>query len=425
MFAKIYGERFIKPPALASTSPARLPEPVVRRGMIVRQFLHWVRTAAAGERADATSALARAYLVSDLSSDDRAAAEGAMLILLDDPSPLVRRALSDVFASSEKAPPAIVHALAGDQLEVALPILEYSPLLLDADLVDLVATSCSRAQVAIARRAPLPRAVSAAIAEVGSSAACIALIENANADIAPFSIDRIVARHGHLPAIRETLLGRDDVAAPTRQALVAKLSETLAGFVADRAWLAEDRAQRIARDACEKATLALAAESPVTEVALLIRHLRESGQLTAGLILRALLCGNLVLFEEALAELSGLSLGRVSALIYDRGGAGLRALYDSAGLPASAYPAFREALAAMRETGFVGDAGGATRLKRRMIERVLTRCEQETLGGIEPLLTLLRRFATEAAREEARVFCDELVAAGRFAVNVEDRLAAA
>jgi hypothetical protein len=37
----------------------------------------------------------------------------------------------------------------------------------------------------------------------------------------------------------------------------------------------------------------------------------------------------------------------------------------------------------------------------------------------------LRRFATEAAREEARVFCDELVAAGRFAVNVEDRLAAA
>jgi len=27
---------------------------------------------------------------------------------------------------------------------------------------------------------------------------------------------------------------------------------------------------------------------------------------------------------------------------------------------------------------------------------------------VEPLMTLLRRYATEAAREEARLFCDEL-----------------
>jgi uncharacterized protein (DUF2336 family) len=30
--------------------------------MIVRQFLHWLRTAPSGERAEATSALARAFL---------------------------------------------------------------------------------------------------------------------------------------------------------------------------------------------------------------------------------------------------------------------------------------------------------------------------------------------------------------------------
>jgi hypothetical protein len=45
-----------------------------------------------------------------------------------------------------------------------------------------------------------------------------------------------------------------------------------------------------------------------------------------------------------------------------------------------------------------------------MIERVSTRCEGEDIGDLAPLLTLLRRFATEAAREEARLFCDELVA---------------
>jgi hypothetical protein len=45
-----------------------------------------------------------------------------------------------------------------------------------------------------------------------------------------------------------------------------------------------------------------------------------------------------------------------------------------------------------------------------MIERVLTGCEKAEIGDVEPLLTLLRRFATEAAREEARRYCEELVA---------------
>lgn len=63
----------------------------------------------------------------------------------------------------------------------------------------------------------------------------------------------------------------------------------------------------------------------------------------------------------------------------------------------------------MNEDGFVGDASGAARLKRRVIERVLTRCAAHELGDVEPLMTLLRRFAAEAAREEARMFCHDLV----------------
>ena len=378
--------------------------------MIVRQFLQWQRTACAAERADATSALARAYLYSDLTPDDRAAAEGALLMLLDDPSPLVRAALAQALATSEDAPPNVVLALAGDQPEIARPILEQSPLLLDADLVDAVATQGGPAQLAIASRVHLPPAVSAAIAEVGSPEACLVLVENAQAAIAPFSFDRIVERFGHLGAIREAMLARPDVPASTRQGLVAKLSQTLAGFVAARAWLQPDRAQRIAKEACEKATVILAAVSPGEEIRPLVRHLRESGQLNAGLVLRALLSGNIDLFVQALADLAELPHIRVSALVHDRHGTGFRALYRKAGLPESVYPAFHAALEAMREGGYAGSQRGATNLKRRMVERVLTRCADGPPGEIEPLLTLLRRFAAEAAREEARMFCDELIA---------------
>ena len=125
--------------------------------MIVRHFLQWVRTAPAADRADATGALARAYLYSDLSPDDRMAAEGAMVMSLDDPSPLVRRALAATLAGSPEAPPAVILALAVDQPEIASLVLERSPLLLDADLVELVAAGDEANQEPIARRRGLPR----------------------------------------------------------------------------------------------------------------------------------------------------------------------------------------------------------------------------------------------------------------------------
>jgi uncharacterized protein (DUF2336 family) len=374
--------------------------------MTARDFQQWQRKASAADRAEAITALARDYLYSDRPAQERALAEGALIRALDDGSPLVRAALAQALAFSDLAPPTVILALAADQAEVSSWVLEYSPLLIDADLVDAVATGGSTAQAAVAARTPLPCAVAAAIAEVGSAEACLILIENAQATIAPLSLGRIVARHGHLAAIREALLERPDLPATTRHALVAKLSETLAGFVTARAWLDEGRAKRIAREACEKATVTLAAVSPENEIAPLVRHLRQSGQLTAGLILRALLSGNVELFEQALADLSGLPIARVSALVHDKRGNGLRALYDRAGLPASTYAAFSEAIAAMREGGFVADFEGATRLKRRMVERVLTRCADQPIGSVEPLLTLLRRFAAEAARDEARMECD-------------------
>ena len=384
--------------------------------MIVRQFLQWVRHATPGERAEATSALARAYLHSNLSADDLAAAEGAMIMLLDDPSPLVRRAMADVFASSQKAPRVVVHALAADQPEVALPLLARSPLLTEDDLVDLAATGHREAQIAIAGRVMLPRSIAAALSEVGTPEACLALLENPDAAIPPFSLDRIVERFGHLAAIRENLRGRADLPMSTRQAVLSKLSQTLAGFVASRHWLGPEHAEYAAREACEKATVALAAETPYEEVGDLVAHLRKSGQLTAGMILRALLSGNVVLFEEALAELSGLPIDRVTGYIHDKNISGLRALYAKAGLPELAYPAFREAIAAMREGVLVGERSGEGQLKRRMVERVLGACAQDHRSGqgegMASLLALLRRFAVEAAREEARMFCEDLVAEG-------------
>jgi uncharacterized protein (DUF2336 family) len=274
-----------------------------------------------------------------------------------------------------------VHALAAGQPDIAIPILAHSQVLLEDDLVDLIATGHADVQVAIAGRLGLPRTLAAAIAEVGAAEACLVLLENGEADIARFSIDRIVERFGHLAPIRENLLARDDLPMAMRQALLSKLSQTLAGFVAARQWLGSEHAEFATKDACEKATVALAADTSYDEVGAFVQHLRHSGQLTAGMILRALLSGNVVLFEEALAELSSIPIDRVTAYVHDKNISGFRALYREAGLPEVAYPAFREALTAMRAGLLIGEQGGASRLKRRMVERVLDACSHERGRG--------------------------------------------
>lgn len=386
--------------------------------MIVRHFLRWIQTAPAGDRADATAALARAYLHSDLGREDSAAAEAAMITLLDDPSPLVRRALADALGPSEDAPHTVIVGLLQDQAEIAAIVARHSPLLLDAELVDLVGAGAPLVQYAVARRDHVPAPVAAAIAEVGCLEACLAVVALDTVDVPAFSIDRIIERFGDDADIREALFARADLSAGARQALVVKLSAALSAFVAGRAWLPEDKAQRIAREASDKATVAIAATCGGEGIAPLVRHLRQSGQLSTGLVLRALLSGNVRLFEQALAELSGLSLRQAAGLVHDRRGAGFRALYDRAGLPVSTYPAFRAALDAWHEDGLPFQRGGDAQLRRRMVERVLTAYAPVADGDLDVLLAQLRRFAAEAARDEARAFARDLVA-GREALDDE------
>ena len=107
--------------------------------MIIREFLAWTQNASASHRAEATAVLTRAYLYGNLAADQAWEAKTALLTLLDDPSPLVRRALAETCAASARTPRPLVVALSCDVPEVARLVLARSPVLTDADLVDAAA----------------------------------------------------------------------------------------------------------------------------------------------------------------------------------------------------------------------------------------------------------------------------------------------
>ena len=370
--------------------------------MIVQKFLEWSRTASAANRADGVSALARAYLYTAFAPEEKAAAETALTMQLDDPPPLVRRALAESFASASEAPRHIVLALASDQSDIATLVLARSPLLGDGDLIDCAAIGDAFAQAAIALRSRLSAGVASALAEVGAREALISLVVNHGAELTERAMRRIVQRYGDDGEIREALLSRPHLPASLRSELVLATSRALSAFVTGRDWLSPERAERVMREAREKAQVIIATSAEEEGEAPFARYLRQSGQLTAGLVLRALLSGNTSLFEGALCELSGLPMLRVAGLARDWRGAGFAALYARAGLSATLLPAFRAALGAMQELGAAQDAGASARLSRKMIERVLTSCARIKGGELDKVMALLRRFESEAAREDAR-----------------------
>jgi uncharacterized protein (DUF2336 family) len=368
--------------------------------MIIKRFLLWSRTAPPAQRAAAIGALCRAYVDGELELNDRFEAETAMTAMLDDASPLVRRAVAEALADAAEAPRHVVLGLASDQSDIAATVLARSPLLADPDLVDCVAIGDDLVQTAVARRRDVSAAVSGALAEIGGAEAVTALLDNRGAMISDGSLSRIVDRLGSDATVREALLARDDLPLDIRQAVAHALSRSLAAFVAECGWLSPERSERATREAREKTTVDLSGVARADDVRRLVTHLRTSAQLTPALILRALLSRALPFAEAAFADLSGLPVKRVSRLMQDRHGSGFAALYRRAGLPDRLRPAFAVAVAATRRH----DAGqpGVPQLSRRVIADTLMACATLPPRDGAAITALLRRYDVEAAREEAR-----------------------
>ena len=373
--------------------------------MIVRRFLAWSQMVPPGQRAEGVNALALGYLYSPMTPEIRREAEAALTAVLEDPSPLVRRVLAEAFASAVEAPHHCILALANDQPEIAALVLERSPVLTDQDLLDCAAAGDVAVQAAIARRPDLSAGVSASLAEKASLEAVRALADNPGADVPEFSLRRMVERFGADASLREALLTRAELPTCVRVDLVCAGASALTGFVRDCGWMSGDRAERLQREACERAITDIALEATrddSIEGALeIVSHLRAVGRLTPAFMLRALLSGDRSLFEAALAELAAQPLARASGFVRFHQGSGFVALYDRARMPANLLPVFQAALMAQDEAEEQAPAEEA-RLSRRLIGQVLEDCEALEDPELAKVMGLLRRFDAEAAQQEAR-----------------------
>ena len=370
--------------------------------MLVKRFLDKLSKAAPAERVDIVRAFVRVYLEVPLDAENREAAATALVAILDDPAPRVRRAMAEALCSAGEAPAMVIRALADDQPDIAAVVLSRSPLLSDAELVDRVGAGCARLQCAVADRPTIGIGLAAAIVEVSGPEACLHLLDNPGASIGIGTLNRLVDRHRDDPAVRNALLERPDLPVTLRQKLIDGLSDALGALISLREWVSPERAEKLVGEARERSVVELALECEDDRLKPYVKMLLGEGRITPAVLIRALALGNVRFVEEALSALSGMPVRRVVALLNDRSGRGLDALFRRIGLSADALSALRAVLEVMREEAPDGSWRHQQRLGRTMLERALTRHRAFSAGEVDAFFALISRLSAEAARREAR-----------------------
>jgi hypothetical protein len=150
--------------------------------------------------------------VSDRCDDEQVAQYDEVLCQLAELVESEARAhVARLLAPLERAPGTVVVKLANDDIEVARPLLEFSNVLSDDDLIDIVSHQSEAHRLAIAGREAVPDRVGEAIAEHGGASSVTRLVRNAKAELGPATLGRLVQRAGNDPQIAADLRGRSDI----------------------------------------------------------------------------------------------------------------------------------------------------------------------------------------------------------------------
>lgn len=285
-------------------------------------------------RADTAAKVAKAYSAPSLSDTERQLAQAIVAALSRDAELRVRQALAEHIKDNPDLPPAIAARLARDVTAVAVPILRHSPVFSDDELIDLLQSVSPQHQVAIAGRARISAGLSDALVSHAAEPAVAVLMGNRGAEITAPMMERALDRFGDSRAVGEALAQRPGVPAKFVARLIAQVSDELRETLISRYQIPAGMAADMMMQMRERALLGLLGEG-AAPAALpdLVADLDSRGQLTPGLLLRALAGGDIAFFEQALAQFCNVPLRNAQLLIHDPGGRGFKAIYQRCRLP--------------------------------------------------------------------------------------------
>lgn len=283
-----------------------------------------------------------ARLVPGLSGEENAQLRertvAVLQTLAEDTLPKVRAILAEEIKRSDAVPKDVVRRLASDVEDaVACPILEYSPLLGDDDLREIIAAGITEgALVAIARREHVSEPVSDDIAATLEIPAVAALLANPNAQIREETLDRIIDQAREVESLHRPLALRPQLSIRAMKRIAGFVASALVHRMLETNPINEDAAEEILERVRERLTreesLETKKEDESDSLAEQAEALHRRGRLDDEFMVEQIEAGRRALLHHCLAAMAELPVDTVRKILASRSGRAVTALAWQAGL---------------------------------------------------------------------------------------------
>ena len=352
----------------------------------------------ADNRAATVAKVAGQLSASSFSATELPMAQEILRVMARDAERRVREALAREAKSAKDLPHDVALLLAKDVESVSMPVLEFSEVLREEDLIEIASAADEMKQSAIARRESVSEAVAETLIEKGNQTVVETLVRNEGAAISENGFKKAIDRFGDDENIQDGPVG-------ISERLVSIVSDRLREHLVKNHDLPANMATDLLLEARENATLSLVSNGAgAQKVEDLVSELHRNDRLTESIVVRAACLGDLAFAQAALAELASVPLFNAQKLFDDEGNRGLKALFERSGLPKRSFPVLRKAIDVMRDTDYDGLESDRERFSLKVLERLLTAFETDDFGLTEEDVDyLLKRLtALTSSTAEAR-----------------------
>jgi len=297
-----------------------------------QEFVSLSQSLDSEDRGRAAHLSAIAYLNHVGPADEQAALYAALISFLDDPSVKVRAALAYGLLHSSEAPRSIILALLHDSAVISRAVVQYSPVLIDADLIGVIRTMDLPMLLAVSQRTHLSPRLAAAIVSRGQASVTQRLLRRHDIALGDDLLGELAVSLSDQADMRGALLARRDLPAPARLLLVQKVAETLRGARIVKGALAEERLGRVLRDSADTALSAIGEREALQSRPAYVADLITTNRVNTRILLHAVVTGHVMFFADCLAELAQTPRTKVFSLLESGSRASLNALLARCGL---------------------------------------------------------------------------------------------
>ena len=343
-------------------------------------------------RAEAATKIAAVHTRPDISPSERNLAESIFRIMMRDADLRVRAALAEQLKTNPAVPHDVALTLARDVEQVAVPMLHYSLVLTDDDLVEILRTRPAVFQMAVATREHVSEAVSEAIADHGTEEVVGALVKNPGADVTERVGAKIIDLFSGCEVVMDGLARRPALPVHLAERLVTLVSENIRLQLAEVHGILDALSERVIKLGRERAALdLLPVDAPAHEVDAFVHSLFAKGRLTPSMFARMLCTGRVLAVESALARLCGIPRSNAHALLHDSGSLGLRSITRASGLPEGLHETLRVVLPIARRRNAGVEETGPRSFVRAVVLALAPRLDGEPPRDLEALIAGLDR----------------------------------